>query len=134
MSLSWSKDLETGIELIDNQHKEMFRQVKIFLDAVQQKKSDDEVFKLVKFLESYIIDHFKTEEEYMEKYDYSGTPYHKKEHQIFSETVTNLVKKVETEGPRIDVIIEATRTSGSWLINHIQKVDKAMAKFLKSKM
>ena len=134
MSLKWSKDLETGVEIIDNQHKEMFKQVKDFLKAVEEKRSEQEIIKLVKFLENYIIDHFNTEEEYMEKYEYPGTSYHKKEHIIFKETVTNIVIKVETDGPRIDVIIQATQSSGNWLINHIQKVDKKMATYLKSKI
>jgi hemerythrin-like metal-binding protein len=54
----WNKSLETGIAKIDNQHKELFRQIDILMDV----KNTDRIKETLNFLSDYIVMHFKDEE------------------------------------------------------------------------
>ena len=51
MAIEWTKDLETGVALIDEQHKELFDRVNKLLAASSQGRGKEEVGSLLGFLE-----------------------------------------------------------------------------------
>ena len=65
MAIEWSDNLSTGVAEIDNQHKELFRRINDLFDACNQGKGKSEVAGVMEFLESYVVEHFGKEENYM---------------------------------------------------------------------
>ena len=55
MAIEWSDTYATGIEQIDNQHKELFKAVDRLLSACNGGKGKEEVGKLMDFLKDYVI-------------------------------------------------------------------------------
>lgn len=45
MAIEWTDELATGVNKIDNQHKELFKRINNLLDACNQGKGKDEVKK-----------------------------------------------------------------------------------------
>ena len=133
MPYQWDASLETGHLKIDNQHKQLIAALNDIIDASQQGKGKNEIFKTLDFLTGYTIMHFATEEKLQEEYNYSDYVIHKRYHDEFKETVAELTKKLVDEGPTEELIGIVTTTIGNWLVNHIKGDDFRLAAFIKSK-
>lgn len=128
--VNWNSNLETGIEVIDNQHKELVEKVNELLEAGKNRRAKEEIESMLDFLEKYVVDHFATEEESMLKYDYPRYQEHKQIHQDFIQEVSELKAVYQERGAKLDLVITLNSKVVKWLINHIMGVDKQLAKFL----
>lgn len=135
MPLQWTEDLSVYIEEIDSQHKELFDRISKLHDTMRQGKGKEEIGKVFKFLEDYIIVHFGTEERYMIQYKYLDVEFHNAQHRRFSEDFTLLKKGFEKAAADIIITLYgASSLLGAWWTDHISKVDKALGAFLKAKI
>ena len=134
MSIQWTEDLSTGFTEIDNQHKELFRRINEFHQACKLGKGSEKVRETIKFLEEYVIMHFSTEENYMEKYNYPDYNSHKIQHQNFINNIHNIKENFEKEGAAVSLVVNINHMIVEWIQKHIRKVDKALANFLKDKI
>ncbi|MFU0800407.1 MAG: bacteriohemerythrin [Xylanivirga thermophila] len=131
MAIMWRKDLETGIESIDDQHKALIEQANILLEACAQGKGKEEVKETLDFLASYVVTHFKDEEAYQKKYNYPLYDLHAKVHEDFLQEVENLKQEFDEQGPTLRFTVQFNKRVVDWLINHIGKMDKEFAKYVK---
>jgi len=76
MRLEWQTKLETGVEQIDNQHRELYRLVNLVLDPGEETKVED----TLKFLENYVVRHFTDEEALQVASQFPDLPEHKEIH------------------------------------------------------
>ena len=135
MPIEWTQDLAVGVKIIDEQHKEIFRRVDALLEACKAGKGKDAVGGMLTFLEDYIVEHFAAEEAIQMQYAYPSYNTHKQEHERFIQSVDELKKKFEKEGPSLMTVLETNRTVVDWLVKHIKKVDMDLGAYLKlSKM
>lgn len=135
MPIEWTQDLAVGVKIIDEQHKEIFRRVDALLEACKAGKGKDAVGGMLTFLEDYIVEHFAAEEAIQMQYAYPSYNAHKQEHERFIQSVDELKKKFEKEGPSLMTVLETNRTVVDWLVKHIKKVDMDLGAYLKlSKM
>lgn len=132
MDIIWTEDLSTGVAEIDEQHKDLFRQLNDLLQACSQKKGKEEIGKFVGFLSDYVILHFATEEREMLTHNYPAMADHKAEHEQFKIKIAGLKADYLEHGANIDVVLMAIRMSHDWLREHIRKTDKALGAFLKA--
>ena len=133
MMYQWDASLETGHGKIDNQHKQLIMALNRIIEASQQGKGSEEIFKTLDFLTGYTIMHFSTEEKLQVEYDYPDYLVHKRYHDEFKVTVGDLTQKLIKEGPTEELIAEVADIIGKWLLNHIKGDDFRMAAFVKSK-
>lgn len=133
MAIEWTVDLATGVDEIDNQHKELFQRINSLLSACREGKGRDEVKKVVQFLEDYVITHFSTEEKYMGRHNYPDYTSHKQQHLEFMENFYKIKTQFEAEGAAVHIIVTINHLVVDWLKNHIRKLDKALGVFLKTK-
>lgn len=131
MAIEWNDDLATGVDEIDNQHKELFKRINSLLDACTQGKGKGEVGKVLNFLEDYIVAHFNAEEAIQKKHSYPEYEPHKALHDEFRKNFAELKKQFEKEGAGLPLVLRTNRTVVDWLINHIGRIDKALGAFLK---
>lgn len=132
MALEWSNELATGYEEIDQQHRELFNRINNLFEACKQRKGMEEVKSMMQFLADYVIKHFSAEEKYMERLSYPGYAAHKAQHWKFTETFSELKKRLEEEGPGVLLVVNTNLILVEWLKNHIRKVDKELGAFLKN--
>ena len=133
MTYEWDESLETGHEKIDSQHRQLFLTLNSLVEAHEQGKDKDEIFKVLDFLSGYTIMHFTTEEVLQLQYDYPNYETHKQIHDDFKITVEELSKRIIDEGPTAEMIKLVTNTIGEWLVNHIQGDDFVMADYIKER-
>lgn len=132
MSIDWNESYAVGVKDIDDQHKELFSRVNALIDAMMQKKGGEEIGKVVKFLESYVIAHFGNEERQMTRNNYPGLANHKGQHEAFIKAFNEIKKQYQEKGPVSEVTIQINSKLGSWLRSHIPVIDKELGKFLNS--
>lgn len=133
MALHWKDDLATGVKMIDEQHQELFARIGQLLDACNQGKGKVEVVNTLDFLAEYIEIHFKAEEELQRNSGYSGYEAHKALHDQWVKEIATLREQVQKEGASVRLVLQVNRTVVDWLTQHIRKVDKALADYLRSK-
>ncbi len=128
--LEWSNRFATGIAEIDDQHQELFRQVNRLLEACSQGTGKALLPEIFDFLGKYAVEHFATEERYMERYGYPELAEHRKVHQEFVRTFLQFRQQAEAQGPGVHLVVQVNRVLVDWLKNHILKMDQEMGKFL----
>jgi len=132
MAYQWDVSLETGHEKIDNQHKQLITMLNGIIEASQQGKGPDEIFKTLDFLTGCTVMHFSTEEKLQVQYSYPDYLIHKRYHDEFKVTVGELTKRLVDEGPSEEMVNIVTTAIGNWLLNHIKGDDFRMATFVKA--
>ncbi|RMF46417.1 MAG: hemerythrin [Deltaproteobacteria bacterium] len=130
MSLEWNDSLAVGHEVIDAQHRELFRHFNQFLAACNQRRGKDELERLLDFLTEYVIEHFSAEENLMTRTAYPDREAHLVQHRQFRERLAELRQEMERSGPSLAVLIHTNKTLLHWLTQHIRHVDTAMARWL----
>jgi hemerythrin len=133
MKYEWDSSLETGHKNIDKQHKQLIEALNNIIDASQQGKGSEEIFKTLDFLTGYTVMHFITEEKFMVDYNYPDYLMHKRYHDEFKETVGELTKRLFKEGPTRELVGITTTSIGNWLLNHIMGDDFRMAAYVKAR-
>ena len=131
MSLGWSDELATGVAEIDNQHKEIFSRVDRLSAACSEGKGKEEVLRLLLFLEEYVKEHFAAEERLQLRHAYPEYATHKSQHLHFMADVARLTAAFKDEGATLSLVIMTNKTLASWLVQHITRLDRDFANFLR---
>ncbi|MDR3115745.1 MAG: hemerythrin family protein [Treponema sp.] len=129
----WDSTLETGHEIIDTQHKQLFEAINKLLDTCRVRKGSEELTKNLDFLNTYTIKHFFDEEKIQQKYNYPDYPNHKEYHDTFKARVKDLTHRLIWSGPTEGLIKEVHSSIGDWLVSHIKIQDFKLAQYIKSK-
>jgi len=134
MGFAWTKDLETGNEMIDRQHKQLINATNELLDACTKSQARSEIQKTLDFLNDYVIKHFSDEEKLQLQYHYPDYDKHKKYHEDFKKVVLNIVEEYKQDGATTSLIVKTNNSIAGWLINHIQKEDVKVAQYIRDQM
>jgi len=129
MAIEWSSGLSTGVEWQDRQHKELFNRINSLLDAMNLGLGKDEVVRLFKFLDEYIVIHFDAEEQIMHKYNFPDILSHLEEHHKFIDDVGVLKDEAE-DALSSGLVIKVQSRIVDWLLNHIGSVDQVLGAFI----
>lgn len=126
--ISWTRDLETGIDVIDSQHKKIVLYINQ-LDSVKDTNDQVKIHQVLDELVEYTVSHFAYEEALMEEASYPFIAPHKKVHGLFVKRVDDYCKRFK-EGE--DVTSELLLLLKNWLINHIKSEDADYVDVVKS--
>jgi len=124
----WNETLETGMPAIDEQHKELFRQVEILFES----DNVDRVTKTLDFLAKYVEKHFNDEQQLHQKTQYPKAELHKKMHLEFTNTYKTLKQDYDSSGAKLQVMLKINKIASEWLRNHIMVHDKEFAAYYKT--
>lgn len=117
--LHWSNDLNTGIEVIDNQHKRIVDYINE-LDSASETGNAAAVNHVLGQLVDYTISHFSFEEELQQRANYPFLKAHKRVHEMFKKHVVEFQQRAK-KGE--DVTAELLSMLRIWLVNHIKGDD-----------
>jgi len=134
-TFQWSKDLETGISFIDEQHQELFQRINHLVQAIKLSIGQEKMNEVIEFLDEYIAKHFSEEEEFMQQYEYPGYSVHKALHIKFVEDFHYLKREIyQKKEKSLYLVLRVQVLITEWLTNHITKVDKLFALFVKDQL
>jgi len=130
----WDKSLETGHEMIDSQHKQLFVAINDLIRTCESGKGGEELSKSLDFLTNYTIKHFFDEEQLQQKYHYPDFVNHKKLHEDFKAVIRDLKVREIWKGSSDELAGEIRGKIGDWLVTHIKGQDVKVAAYIKSKV
>lgn len=127
----WKDSLKIGVTLIDSEHKELCDRIDNLFAACSKGKGKDEILQTVTFLEDYTHKHFSDEEKLQRSSGYPKVAEHKAMHEYFIQKIADLKKSITENGASVAVVSQTNYFLMDWLLNHIQKVDTELAKYIK---
>jgi len=122
----FTDDYLTGIDLVDAEHKELFRIVDKANQLVKSFDSlsgYDNIMQILNELKEYTKEHFSDEQEYMEAIHYEGLSAQKRAHEAFIDKLENIDLNQIDQNPQ-EYLQELLEFLLGWLINHILYTDK----------
>lgn len=132
-SFAFTEKYRTGILLIDEEHKELFRIINdvhaVILDETSSDKYD-EIVRLLNELRTYTKEHFQDEEEYMESIGYDGLEAQQAAHEAFVGRL-DAMDLNEIDAHQEEALEEIMAFLSEWLVNHILYMDKKIGKAVK---
>ncbi|MBQ6807044.1 MAG: bacteriohemerythrin [Lachnospiraceae bacterium] len=127
---TFTQEFETGIALVDEEHKELFRIIgevhRVILDEFIPDKYD-EIVHLLEELKNYTKFHFADEEKYMESIGYEGLTAQKRAHDAFVARLEEIDLEQVDEHQQ-ETLEELMQFLTNWLVNHILHSDKLIGK------
>lgn len=130
MKIQWDNGLNTGNQVVDSQHQELFKRVGLLIDACRQDMPGEAVWAMVNFTEQYMVEHFATEEKLIRQYDVPDAEAHFAEHREFCALVGRIKKLFAIRGADYSLAIDTISTIAGWVGSHIHGRDKALCRFI----
>ncbi|MCL2007284.1 MAG: hemerythrin family protein [Treponema sp.] len=129
----WDESLETGDNVVDNQHRLWFTVVNRVLYAFNKGRAREEIARTLEFLVIYSVNHFAAEEDLMLSHNYLEYSAHKRHHEEFKTIVRGQTRRLVKEGPSAELIDNIVHVIKDWLVNHIKLEDFRFAAHIKTK-
>jgi len=127
--IEWSDKYKTGIELVDEQHKELFRLFNKIYDLYNNEfliDKYDQIISALEELKDYTKYHFKAEEEYMLSIRYKKFFEHKLKHEDFIKDIDSIDYKFIDDNQQSH-LLELLKFVMDWLVEHVMTVDKQIS-------
>lgn len=121
MAIRWDESWDTGISVIDQQHRKLLNLINDLTEAMRQGKSRDVMDDVLTVLVEYTKTHFNTEERLMAQVQYIEIVEHKAQHADFIKKIEGFLQKAKAGSSVLS--IELMSFLSSWIINHIKGTD-----------
>ncbi|MBN2102572.1 hemerythrin family protein [bacterium] len=119
--IEWSNKYTVGFVEIDNQHQRLFEMINN-LHKCAELKDMTAPRKILANLLDYALYHFRTEEKYFDRFQYSNAQGHKNEHQEFESKVTKFQRAYQAKGTFNTVVV--SDFIRNWILNHVLISDR----------
>lgn len=130
MFFVWDSAYDTGIDVIDQQHRKIVDYINQLHNAIST-KNDKEIDEVFTNLFDYCVSHFSFEESLMKEYGYQHLEGHRKVHDSF----TDRIARYQAEWKQgKDISRRLLSDLKIWLIAHIQKEDQYYAVEIRNKL
>jgi len=131
MTLQWEENLRVGVPVIDEQHENIFAHFDTLSEALEGGKGSEEVIEALTYLNMYATTHFSDEENLMALYKYDGLDEQRQQHATFKENIAALSGLLAASAPTKEIAIKIDATLIRYFINHVRRLDRKMAEFIK---
>ncbi|MEJ2454337.1 MAG: bacteriohemerythrin [Candidatus Thiodiazotropha sp.] len=119
--LEWTKDLNTGIDVIDGQHRQIVDYINQLHD-VRMTRNRTVIGKIIEDTVEYTVSHFGFEEALIEDAGYPYARPHKRVHELFIKRVSEYKARFNNGE---DIAEELHGLLSRWLFSHIMNDDAA---------
>ncbi len=126
----WKTQYETGIPIIDEQHKRLFGALDQVQGAVLDGSTRAEIRGLLQALVADTREHFQTEEAIMAHHGFPDLLTHIREHELLMEKLDELGQRFEESHDSMALLVPTFM--GGWLRHHISEGDFRYAQYMKS--
>ena len=124
---NFEAEFKLGIDEVDNEHIKLVEMLNAVHALIREGKKDEARVYFSETLSAYVVEHFANEEAFMERMGYPELEDHKKIHENFKKSFSELLPKIESFDDRSFRM--ALTDAFTWIISHIGKTDKKYAKY-----
>lgn len=126
MFLVWDDAFNTGVEVIDHQHRRLVQLINALYGAKVNRDAEG-VADVMEQLVEYTVGHFAYEEHLLEQHDLAGLEDHKAGHDRFRDRLQQFRERMLAGEDIADELLGELKL---WLTRHIQSDDFAYVKTL----
>ena len=126
-TITWDPSMTTGIEALDNQHKQLISWLNDLLDAMSMGRGRAEIEGLLDKLSGYVAMHFGHEEDCMTKYNCPVAAKNAAAHKDFVVTFSGFREEFERDGATARLVVQVESELMRWLIGHIKGTDTQLS-------
>jgi hemerythrin len=121
--VTWNDSYSVKVNLCDTQHKKLFAIMNELADAMRVGKGQEIFSRMIGELMQYTRTHFQQEEALMRRANFPQLAAHQEMHRRFVADLEMLDRN--TREGRTGNSVPLLNMLRDWLVNHIQKMDKA---------
>lgn len=122
-TVTWSARYETGIDIIDEQHRELFRRIDMLTLSLYEGEGKIELKNLLEYLETYVTEHFKTEKVLLSQRGYPDLEKHLEQHREFISSFAEIRREYAERGPDSYLAIRVEKQVKGWWQTHVLETD-----------
>jgi len=124
LMIKWNEKFATGVYILDEQHKELFRYSNDLEGILKEGDVSSEMIQAgLKFLEKYVLNHFGQEENCMHQYHCPIAGKNKVAHQKFIKAYRLFEKRISQGEDAYRTLRHLHTFLEKWLVEHICKID-----------
>lgn len=127
MQIKWSDKFRSGVEKLDNRHKELIELINKLQRQITKGSGKEEMGKLMSEIYDHKKTHFAVEERLMLDHNYPQYEQHVKEHREMLDKLSKL--KEDLAAGNNMATVELVGLLSDWLVNHISGMDFKYGKF-----
>jgi hemerythrin len=127
----WSSSYETGQPEIDRQHRRLFEMINELHEAMGHGRGRETLGPVLKNLAEYTVDHFATEEAFMQSIGYPDLPEHRAKHEALVKQVNEFM--VRFSAGYLTLPSTLSRFLADWLKHHIREEDLAYIVWMRAR-
>ena len=129
--IAWNDSFTLEDDLVDSQHRRLFA---LLSELVRECETGTNTIKLEENLDilvNYTVQHFNEEEALQLAYNYPDMTRHKKLHEDFKTSVSELADRFMKNGSSSELSSDMNKIVARWLVNHIQMEDKKVGRHIR---
>ena len=126
-AIHWDPSMTTGIDSVDDQHKQLIAWLNDLLEAMSMGRGRTEVEALLAQLGTYAGTHFGHEEACMVKYKCPVAAANAAAHKEFVATFTAFREEFQRDGATASLVVRVESELMRWLTGHIKRTDTQLA-------
>ena len=130
--LAWDDSLLTGHALVDMQHQRIYERASELIKACREGSDVEKLHDTLSFLVNHAIRHFTDEEALALEYEYPDYERHRKAHDKFRATISELHEKFLDGGSSAELSADINKVFVWWLVQHINQEDKRISAHIRS--
>jgi len=136
--ITWNDEqMNTGLELIDIQHKKLCGIINSFANALDN-EGKEETLEIIEHLIEYTKYHFLEEEKYFDQFEFEQKDFHKSEHAYFIDYFGELKDIFENEKEHDKRVVDRLARDMlkyliEWFVTHISGTDREYVELFKKK-
>jgi hemerythrin len=124
MAIAWDKErMTTGVEEIDNQHRELIKHYNAFHEALTQGKGRELALDTLAFVANYAEWHFKKEEDCMRQYRCPAAGANLAAHNGLRMELVKVKARVKNNQMESADFLDLDAMLGKWIQTHICSID-----------
>lgn len=123
MTFRWDPSMSTGVESVDNQHKQLIAHLNDLSAAIGRGQEIGQLNATLDFLAEYALSHFGHEEMCMARYQCPAAAANRQAHQEFVRLFTAFRERLNQEGATPALAFDVEQQLMTWLMAHICGVD-----------
>lgn len=131
MLINWDDKYSVGVTEMDAHHQKLVSMINELHDAMLTGKGKEKIASVLGNMVEYTKFHFAAEENFLNKKGYPEINSQKTAHKGFVEKAEGFQKDLASG--KLSLTMEVMSFLKDWLLNHINKSDKAYGTYLKEK-
>jgi hemerythrin-like metal-binding protein len=126
--LEWNDSLNINVRDIDAQHRGLVSMANRLHDGMTSEQPAAMLRDILDEMGQYAVEHFGTEERYMEAHGYPERAAHMAEHRDFADKARRMTE--DCASGKCALSMDILNFLCNWLVTHIHGTDKALGAFL----